>query len=80
MMEELFLTAALALPALHANLLSEYWLLKVYLESRIPDYTIVYVHKDEKLLTPGAEDTHLFVRDRRTGEAMQRVWAIKRSA
>ena len=72
MIRELFLSCALALP-LHAN--SDYWILKTFLEANWPDYRIVFVNEEERLLNKGALRTPLFV-----GDPWLRVWGIKRSA
>jgi len=67
----LFLACALALPA-NAN--GQYSLLKNFLEKRYPDYTIVFVNEEERLVSKNAVPTPLSV----TGNPNLRLWMIKR--
>lgn len=71
-MKTAFLLAALALPN---NPQSDFYLFKWYIEKTRPDLMVIYVHPDEKLLYPKAEETPI-----RIGEPSLRVWVVRRSA
>jgi hypothetical protein len=70
-MKELFLCAALALPALPWSQDKVFDEMVRLMEKQDPGYTIVLVHKDEFLLTPGAAKTPLIYRDK------FRVWVTR---
>lgn len=75
-MNELFLIVALALPL---DTKDDYKVLKGFIESRRPQYTVVFIHPDEKLLNPGSVYTGIIV-EPRDGSQRLKIWTIKRSA
>lgn len=70
-MEIAFLVCALALPVYNKSALHNKF--REYIESRVPDYRLVYINPDEKLMMHGAQPTPYMIDG-------LRVWAIKKAA
>ena len=75
---EMFLSCALALPVYDPT--SDYNLLREFIAKREPNYYIVFINEDEKLLNPGAIDTGINTVSKTSRAKGLRLWAIRRES
>lgn len=78
MMKEAFLLCALALPVFNEK--TNYALLKQLIENQFPEYWAVFIHEDEKVMSPGAEKTWLTVATGPGRGERLAIWMVRMAA